>query len=397
MTDISSPELREVPEVGPVPWVRPDFEVDGALLAQIQGALVAGRVTNGGPLVQEFERCLAAYLGVEDCVAVSSGSAALLLAVQALGIPGAKAMLPSFTFIATLNALVHAGITPVFCDIEPDTWTLSPAHLARLLGADRDIRLVVGVNVFGVPPDLTSLGRAADAAGAALMLDNAHGMGTRAEGRPCAVEPKVQTYSFHATKTLPAVEGGAVVSADPRLLAEVRRLRNHGLAADPRASSPGFNAKMSELHAAIGLRSLRALDAAVERRRAYAERLRRTILDDCSGLFAVQRIPASVHSNFQNLGVLCRLAKAGDAARVQSKLAEAGIETRRYFWPPLHCLDGCRGPDELPVTDEVARTILCLPLHSRMEPAALERVESALRSAALELGAEDLGSGPCRS
>src|SRR5262249_16724854 len=158
---------------------------------------------------------LASYLGVDDCVVVSSGSAALFLATRALGLNGAKVVLPSFTFIATLNALLLAGLTPVFCDIEPDTWTLSPTQLRQLLAVDRAIRLVVPVNVFGVPPDLHAIRRVVDEDETVLVLDNAHGFGTDWDGN--APTPLAQTYSFHATKVLPAVEGGAVVSPDSRL------------------------------------------------------------------------------------------------------------------------------------------------------------------------------------
>jgi dTDP-4-amino-4,6-dideoxygalactose transaminase len=368
-----------------VPWVRPVFEVDDALLADIRAALSAGQVTNNGEYLREFERQLARYLGVGDCVAVSSGSVALLLATSALGVAGAKAVVPSFTFIATLNALVYARVAPIFCEIEPDTWTLSPTHLARLLAADPTIRLVVPVNVFGVPPDLEAIRDVVEGSNATLVFDNAHGMGTESARGRCAPEPAAQTYSFHATKTLPAVEGGAVVAHDPELLAEIRRLRNHGLASDPLASSPGFNAKMSELHAVVALRSLQGLDGALARRREYAARLRRVLSEDCAAAFTVQRVPESVRCNFQNLAVLCR-GDRHDVTAAQAALDCLGIETRRYFWPPLHQLPAYRGGFSLPVTDEVGRSVLCLPLYSRMEPRLLSRIESALRQVALELG-----------
>lgn len=368
-----------------VPWVRPIFEVDDALLEDVRAALSAGQVTNNGAHLRDFERQLANYFGVEDCVAVSSGSAALLLSVTALGLAGAKAVLPSFTFLATLSALVHAGVTPIFCDIEPDTWTLSPTHLRRLLAADPTIGLVVPVNVFGVPPDLTAIHEALAGSRAMLVVDNAHGMGSAREGSRDAPEPVVQTYSFHATKTLPAVEGGAVVAREPRVLAEIRRLRNHGIATDPLASSPGFNAKMSELHAIVGLRALQSLDAALARRRQYAERLRRVLREDCGATFTVQRVPEAIQSSFQNLAVLCP-GERNVLPAIQAALEREGIETRRYFWPPLHQLPAYRGGFSLPITDDVGRRVLCLPLHSRMEPGVLGRIEEAVRRVAADLG-----------
>jgi dTDP-4-amino-4,6-dideoxygalactose transaminase len=366
-----------------IPWVRPILDVDDALLADFRLALSTGRVTNDGPYLREFERDIARYLGTDDSAAVSSGTAALLLAIWALDLRGSKAILPSFTFAATLNAVVHAGLTPVFCDIEPDTWTMSPAHLERALSADASIRLVIPVSVFGVQPDLGAIRRVIGDRPIGLLLDNAHGFGTEERGARCPAEPLLQTFSFHATKVLPAIEGGSVVASDPRLLAEIRRLRNHGIASDPHASSPGFNAKMSELHAAVGLRSLRGLDATLARRREYGERLRRTLTAECAATFTAQVIPAAMRSNFQNLGVLCHRGGRPDVPAIQARLDSAGIETRRYFWPPLHQLPAYQGRRcSLPVTDAVGEAILCLPLHSRMDSTALDRIEAALRHAA---------------
>jgi dTDP-4-amino-4,6-dideoxygalactose transaminase len=258
---------------------------------------------------------------------------------------------------------------------------MSPAHVGRLLAADPSIRLVVPVNVFGVQPHLGAIRRAIGSR-TALLLDNAHGFGTEQGGARCPRGAPVQTYSFHATKTLAAVEGGAVVAWDPRLLAEVRRLRNHGIGPDPRVSGPGFNAKMSELHALVGLRSLQGLEASLARRREYAERLRQTMTADCPEAFTAQVIPRGMRSNFQNLGVLCRRGGQPNAQSVQTALDRAGIETRRYFWPPLHQLPAYRGRCALPITDAVGEAILCLPLHSRMDTHVLDRIEDALRQAA---------------
>jgi dTDP-4-amino-4,6-dideoxygalactose transaminase len=139
---------------------------------------------------------------------------------------------------------------------------------------------------------------------------------------------------------------------------------------------------MSELHALVGLRSLQALDAALARRREYAERLRRTMAADCADAFTAQVIPCGMRSNFQNLGALCRRGGQPNVPAVQSALDRAGIETRRYFWPALHQLPAFRGRGSLPVTEAVSEAILCLPLHNRMDPPVLGRIEDALREAA---------------
>jgi len=151
---------------------------------------------------------------------------------------------------------------------------------------------------------------------------------------------------------------------------------------DPIADKLIVSAALLMLAAAVALRSLQGLDAALASRRQYAERLRRVLTEDCAEAFAVQRIPDGVQSNFQNLGVLCRRQGRRDVTMVQAELGAAGIETRRYFWPPLHQLPAYRGRFSLPITDEIGDAILCLPLHSWMEPSMLDRITAALRQTA---------------
>ena len=347
-----------------IPWVRPVVEVDQELRADLRAAFEHGRLTNQGPVLKRFESEAARFLEVEDAVALATGTAALQLALVALDLAGCEAVLPAFTYPATLNALIHAGLRPVFCDIDPDTWTLCPRALEKVLAEHPGAGAVIPVNVFGVLPDIGETGREKT-----VVIDNAHGFGSRGEGVYAAC-----VYSLHATKILPAVEGGLLTSGDAGLLEAVRRLRNHGLAEDPLDSRPGFNEKMSELHAAVGSCSLRALPEVLARRREYAERLRGFIEDRCGGAFTVQKIPAGVESNHQNLGVLC---KAG-ALECQRELEARGVGSRRYFHPPLHRLRFVDHPPNLPVTDRVADSILCLPLHSRMAEETLETIEQAL-------------------
>jgi dTDP-4-amino-4,6-dideoxygalactose transaminase len=346
-----------------IPWVRPVVEIDEEMRADLRAAFQYGRLTNQGPVLQRFEAEAARFLGVEDAVALSTGTAALQLGLMALDLAGAEAVLPAFTYPATLNAVIHAGLRPVFCDIDPDNWTLCPRALEQVLDEHPDVRVVVPVNVFGVPPDAGDVGRRK------IMVDDAHGFGTCGGGAATA-----RAYSLHATKILPAAEGGVLTSGDAGLLESVRRLRNHGLAEDLLDSRPGFNEKMSELHAAVGLSSLRALKGVLARRREYAERLRGFIADQCGGAFTIQKIPVGAESNHQNLGVLC---KAG-AAECQKELEAHGVGSRRYFYPPLHRLRFVQDPPHLPVTDRVADSILCLPLYSRMDQATVERIEQAL-------------------
>ncbi len=279
--------------------------------------------------------------------------------------------MPAFTFVATQAAFARAGVGAVFCDIDPDRWTLDPDALARALGAYRDISAVVAVNVYGVAPDLARIGALCRAARVPLVYDAAHGLGARVDGARAPAEPDVIAHSLHATKVLPAVEGGAVVTRDAALDRELRRLRRHGIADDPRATTPSLNGRMDELRAAVGRHSLRGLSAALARRAAYAERLRAAAAG--AGGFTLQRLPERAESNHQNLGVLCDQIEVARAS-----FRASGVGTRRYFHPALHQLNGAPRGDALPVTERVAEAVLCLPLHARMDDRTVARVEAAI-------------------
>jgi dTDP-4-amino-4,6-dideoxygalactose transaminase len=359
-----------------IPCIHPYFEMDDAGLASIASLLASGRVSNHGPQVQAFERALADYLRVPETVAVSNGSDALLLSLQALQLPPGRVILPAYTYVATLNAVVQAGFEPVFCDVDPASFTMDSAHLTELLAQHADVRCVLPVNVFGVPPDLAAIRACCHSSGGRILYDNAHGFGTETNGQRLAPEPDVQTFSFHATKTLPAVEGGLIVTQDSGILSRVRRMRNHGLGAVPAEMIPGFNSKMDEIRAVIGLHSLRHFPDSLARRRAYGHRLGHAF-SRFPDIYTVQSIPPGVDTNFQNLGVRCAPAGRLGLARVVDLFKSQGVGVRSYFDPPLHHFPGFdRGP-KLPVTESIWRTLLSVPIHSRMSDSVLERIEAA--------------------
>lgn len=368
-----------------IPMVRPHFAPDGRLLQAFYHSLATGQATNGGPQLWGFEQELAEYLGVPDVVALSNGADALTLGLQVLGLRG-KAVLPSYTFIATLNSIVAAGLEPIFCEIDPATFTLSPAALAEILDREKDVAVVVPVNVFGVAPDLGAIAALTQAAGAQLVYDNCHGFGSTRHGQRVPSEPRLQMFSFHATKVLPAVEGGAIVGADLDLLQEIRRLRNHGIASQNlRRSTPGMNAKLDELRAATGRHVLRQFPARLAQRQTYAEQLRSFLVNHCHGAWVPQHIPAGMVSNFQNLGVLFPAAEQVGLDTVIATLRSHGIECRSYFNPALHCLDLFQDRYCLPVTEQVWRSLLCFPIHSQMSPQDLEQIQAAAQATATSL------------
>lgn len=365
------------PAPAPIPVIRPVYDADEALVGRLRAALETGRTTNAGPEVVALEHEAARWLGLDAVLAVRSGAAGLEVAVRAVASERrGAAILPSFTYVSTLNAVELAGLEPVFCDVDPESWTMDPHHLAALLASRSDVGVVLPVCVFGVPPNLDAIVGRARAAGAAVVYDAAHAVGVEVDGHRAPrgpLTPDVTVWSLHATKVLPSTEGGLVAAADAGLRAELARLRTHGLAADPLDSTPGLNAKLDELAAATARHGLRHLHEVLARRRRYLARLGAAL--DAAG-WRRQRVPPGVVPNGQNLAA--RPPRGVDAAA--AVLDSHGVGWRRYFHPPLHRLRRFGGRFALPITDALADDLVNLPLHSRMSDDVLDRIEAAVRA-----------------
>ena len=363
-----------------IPMVKPNFAPDGVLMQSFYKSLETGQATNGGIHLRAFEEELAEYLSVPDVVVLSNGADALTLGLQILGRKG-KAILPSYTFIATLNSIVAAGLEPVFCDIDPQTFTMSPTALAEILEREDNIACVVPVNVFGVAPNLAVISELCQTVGAEIIYDNCHGFGTEVNGKRILPQPRLQMFSFHATKILPAVEGGALVSADLNLLKFARQNRNHGMAnVNLRSSTFGMNSKMDELRAATGRHVLRQFPQALKQRRKYAQQLRSFFTNYCYGALIPQLVPDGVNSNFQNLGVLFPATEQIGLEKAIETLRSNGVECRSYFNLALHSLDVFQDKYYLPVTEKILKSLLCFPIYSEMSVLDLEQIQKAAQA-----------------
>jgi len=376
-------------DLTPLPFVRPLIEADDELLADLAAILASGRLTNDGPMVRRLEAELAGWLDVASVIAVSTGSDGLLLGASILRRTLStrdrppRVVAPAFTYIATVSGFVHLGFDLTFCDIDPATWTLSPDALEAAFAAG-PVDVVVAVNAYGVPPDLAAIAALCQRNGARLVYDDSHGLGSSLDDVRLPVEPWLSAGSLHATKLVPAVEAGWIVASDPQVDAELRRLRNHGLATPLEESTPGFNGKLDELRARIGLHSLARIDAVLARRRTYGTRLRTHLGERCGGAYGLQRHPAGLAPNHLNLPVYCNNHGTHGLDALIAAFAREGVEARRYFHPPLHRMAAWRGPVSLPETDRLCEGLVCLPLWSRMAEDDLARVErAALRVAAV--------------
>ena len=317
--------------------------------------------SNDGPLLREFEARLAAYLGVAECVLTCNGTAALELTLRALNLTG-EVILPSFTFISTANALVLAGLTPVFCDINAATMNIDCDACRALI--TEQTSAVIATHVWGRPCDTERLQAICDAAGIALLYDAAHAFGVEHLGRRIGGFGQAEIFSLHATKVLHAFEGGVISTNDASLAADLRLRRNFGFSAVDRIDMVGINAKMSEAHAAMGLANLDTLDTTIAANRAchdtYAEGLA-----DIAGLRLCRPGPDEV-SNYHYVIAEIDATEFGlNRDDFIDLLCAENILARRYFHPGCHRMTPYLPPEgpppTLPVTEALCDRVLVLP------------------------------------
>jgi perosamine synthetase len=341
-----------------------------------------------GPRVAEFERAFAAAVGAGHGVAVSSCTTALHLALVVLGVgAGDEVVAPSLSFIATANAIRYVGATPVFADVDPDTGNVTVASVAAV--RTERTKAVIAVHQGGVPVDTHALRRACAGWGVALLEDAACAAGSTVRGRPVGTGALLAAWSFHPRKIITTGEGGMLTTDDPEWAARLRRLREHGMnvsAADRHASAQpvlesyletGFNYRMTDIQAAVGLVQLSKLDMLVARRRRLADGYR-SLLRELPGVRAVGD-PAYGTGNVQSFWVLL---EHGGRDAVLAALAAAGVSARRGIMA-AHLEPAYAGvvSAPLPVTERLTRDSLILPIYHDMTRDEQEYVVGVLRKA----------------
>lgn len=369
-----------------IPLIQPDLPSVSDLVADLDTAFKAGRITNFGPLVEQFESEIGEYMGTE-AVTISSGTMGLLFVLQAAGLrQGAKVAVPSFTFTASAQAIMYAGGTPVFVDVADDL-TMDPEDLREVLER-HDVEAVMPVHTFGLPARVDDIESVVSETsnGAVIVYDAAHAFGSFDRGRAVGSFGDAEVFSLSATKPLVAVEGGVVTTSDADLAQRLRKMRNYGIEADYDAWYPGLNGKMSELHAAVGLFNLRRLNDLLSRRRQVASRYLGLITAETS-FRAIETRPDILHT-YKDFSVFLPEALVGRQAEVMAALSARGIETRRYFYPPVHEQRLFRTfvDRPLPRTDALSRRVICLPFFTDMTEHQVDAVIAALTAVERELG-----------
>lgn len=350
-----------------------------ALLARIQSTLDRRWLTNDGPLAQEFERTVAQMVGVDHCIATCNATLALEILARALDLTG-EVLVPAFTFIATAHSLQWQKITPVFCDIDPMTFNVSPEDVVRKITPRTSG--ILAVHLWGRGCEINRLQEIADAFGIPLIFDASHAFGCTWGGRPIGSWGKAEVFSFHATKFVNALEGGAICTNDGELAQRCRRMKNFGIAGPDHVVCVGTNGKMNEWSAAMGLTSLESIDTIVETNRRHYEAYRRS-LSTISGLRLLD-FDQRERSNYQYVIVEVDASRTQLDRDTMVRLLHAeGVLARRYFTPGCHRMEPYRsrklpidGP--LPHTDFAARTTMALPTGTALTKDDVERVVNLL-------------------
>jgi FlaA1/EpsC-like NDP-sugar epimerase/dTDP-4-amino-4,6-dideoxygalactose transaminase len=360
-----------------LPFARPTRPPLDRVVRRLQPSYDRGMLTNG-PLVGDLERRIAERLGVSHVVALSSCTSGLMLVLQALtdGSSG-PVVLPSFTFSASAHAVAWNGLTPRFVECRPDSFQIDTVRTAAALdGASA----ILATHIFGAPCDPRRLEDIARARGIPVVFDAAHALGALADGVPLGSFGTAEVFSLTPTKPLVAGEGGLVATNDAALAETLRIGRDYGNPGDYDTRFAGLNARMSEFHAAMALESLELLDESLERRRFLAS-LYRAYLDDVPGI-EFQAFSSCDTSTFKDLTIKVDADRFGiDRDGLALALLAEGVDTRKYFDPPVHRQRAYAHLEHhrLPVTDAVSSSVVSLPVFPDLRDEHIEQIAEIVR------------------
>lgn len=331
---------------------------------------------SGGPFLVRFEQAFAEWLGVKHAIAVSSGTAALHMALLAVGVrPGDEVIVPDVTFIATANAVAYCNATPALVDIDPDTWTLDVRQVKKAIATRT--KAIIAVHLYGVPAALDELRALADEHGLALIEDAAEALGSRYRGRLVGSLGDVGCFSFYGNKTITTGEGGMVTTGDDFIADRLRLLRGQG----QEVGNPywhvmlGYNYRLSELQAAVGLAQLEKVETHLAARRRVRDWYERYLTDE---RWQLQTAPAHADPVFwMNVA---RYSRPGLLNQVVNRLSGLDIETRPVFapmhWQPMYGQPGQR----YLASEALWRSGLVLPTYAGLTEEQVQTICEAVQS-----------------
>jgi dTDP-4-amino-4,6-dideoxygalactose transaminase len=343
----------------------------------VWSALESGSLAQG-PRVHELEERFASYVGVPHAVATSSGTTALHLALLAHGLgPGDEVITVPFTFIASANSILYTGARPVFVDVDEASFNMDPALIEAAITPQT--KAILPVSLYGNPADLPAIAQIAAAHGLALIEDAAQAHGAAIDGRKSG-SWGIGAFSFYPTKNMTTGEGGMLTTADAELAERARLLREHGMKVRYHHDMLGFNFRMTDIHASIGLAQLSKLDGYNARRIEIANRYGREL----TGVITPRVRPGVTHVFHQ---YTLRVNRRDEFV---NRLRERGVGTGIYYPIPVHrqkpFVELGYGEQSFPVTDRLTEEVVSIPVHPSLTDAEVDQVIEAVNRTADELG-----------
>ncbi|MDQ3112246.1 MAG: DegT/DnrJ/EryC1/StrS family aminotransferase [Bacteroidota bacterium] len=345
----------------------PDYDLYAATLKR---AWDKAWITNNGELVQELEAKLKAYLGVKHLLFTTNGTIVLQMALKAFEITGEVITTP-FSYVATTNAILWEGCTPVFVDINTSNFCLNEFLIEKSI--TEKTQAILATHVYGYPCEIEKIEKIAQKHSLKVIYDGAHSFGCMYKGKSLLSYGDISTCSFHATKIFHTVEGGCIITNNDEIAEKLMLFRQFGHVYDD-YQSVGVNAKNSEFHAAMGLCVLKEIDTIIERRKAiytrYTENLRSDVLQ-------IPVLPVDFTYNYSYYPVVfdseIKLLAVKEALQAQQ------VNTRRYFYPSLnqlHFVDGASCPE----SESISSRVLCLPIYFDLEISDVDRISAIVNT-----------------
>ena len=336
----------------------------------LKGIWERGHLTNHGPLVNELEDKLRTYFGVKHFFFINNGTVALQIAIKALELKGEVITTP-FSYVATTSSIVWEQATPVFADIDPDTFTIDPLKIEAAITSKTSA--ILATHVYGIPCDVEAIKKIADKHKLKIIYDAAHAFDVKCNGKSILEYGDISTLSFHATKLFHTVEGGGITTNDDELAHRISYMRNFGHKGQEEFWGLGINGKNSEFHAAMGLCLLPNITTIIKERKERCD-LYTSLLKDLD--VQLYKLPKNVEWNYAYFPVVFKNEKT--LLIIKDVLNALYIHPRRYFYPSLSTLGYVSG-NPTPVSDDISERVLCLPLYNDLPFDAIRRITDVIR------------------
>jgi len=350
-----------------------------AVTKVLKSGTLTGRF-GSGPMAKQFESNFAKFAQAKHAVAVSSGTAALHMSLWAAGVKaGDEVIIPSFTFIATAEAVALLGAKPVFVDIKPNTYNINPDKIEPAITSKT--KAIMPVDLYGLPADMTKINEIAHKHRLTLVEDAAQAHGASYHGKPPGYFADMACWSFYASKNMTTGEGGMITTNNDEYAEKLRLIRSHGEEEEYKASMLGHNYRMPEIEAAIGITQLKKLPMFAEKRRKNAEVLTEKLRDVEPLVLPTET--RGCRSSWYLYTVRIRSGGAEDRDRIVEDLRKRGVGATVYYHTPIHQMPPYRqfGNYSLSNTERVAQKVFSLPVHPSVTAENIQRIAAATKIA----------------